>query len=59
MGAAVGLCVGGNIDISGRFEQGQQMLALPPEQAPRTDQDPDSSSYKLGSVSEVLQDFFL
>lgn len=45
--------------ISGRFEQGQQMLALPLEQAPLTDRDPNSSSHKLGSVSEVLQDFFL
>lgn len=35
------------------------MLAFTPEQAPLSDQDPNSSSHKLDSVSEVLQDFFL
>lgn len=55
-----GLCMGGNIiNISGRFERWQQMLALHPEQGPLTDKDLHSSSYKLGSASEVLQDFFL
>lgn len=42
--------------ISEKSEQWQQMLALPPKQSPLTDQDPDSFSHKLGSLSEILQD---
>lgn len=42
-----------------RSEQRKQMLAFTPEQAPLSDQDPNSSSHKLDSISEVLQDFFL
>lgn len=48
--------MGENTDL---FLEGQssesKMLVLPPEQAPLADQDLSSSSYELGSVSEVLQ----
>lgn len=43
----------------GKSEKEQQILSLSPEQAPVTDHDPDSSTQKMLSVSEMLPDFFV